>query len=342
MTARVVRHQPSISRREYVYRGRGWRSAASWVGTAYRLWRDIAFGRVTSLYLVCSRSNGGFLRDVPALLAARAGARTIVHAHGSDIIGLLANRRLSPLARALYARCEIVVPSTHLVAPLRAVTPARIHLCENYFAGDLGEKTIDPPAHERFTVLWNSNVMASKGFFDLAEAIRQVRREGLAMRLISVGQPIGDEEMPGSGAERRLDALSTEEWFDYHGKVEPTVVTALAGEADVICLPSRYSSECQPLAIIQAMCAGKAIIVSDIPALRATLRDYPAHLVPVRSVAAIADALRDLYRRKQADPAAFMSSRKEVAAAARERFSVERFDREMAAILLSDTTAISS
>lgn len=336
VTARVVRRQPAIKWCEYVYRGVGLGCMASWAGGIFRLWWDIAFGRVKTLYLVCSRSNAGFLRDMPALMAAWAGVRTVVHAHGSDITDLLSNREISALAKAFYARCEIVVPSTHLLEPLRKMTTAPIHLCENYFTGDPRDEVAKPDTLPGLlTIFWNSNVMASKGFFDLAEAVRQVCGEGIAARLISIGHPLGDEEMPASDAQRRLDTLLNEEWFDYRGRVEPAVATALAKEADVVCLPSRYSSECQPLAVIQAMCAGKAIVVSEIPALRATLRDYPAHFVPVRSVAAIVDALRDLFREKQTNPAAFASSRKDAAAAARERFSVERFDREMATILQS-------
>lgn len=333
VTARVARNQPAVTWREYVYRGAGLRSLITWAGAVLRLWRDIALGRIRTLYLVCSRSNGGFLRDIPALLAARAGVRTAIHAHGSDIVDLLASRRLSPLARALYARCELVVPSTHLVESLRVLTAAPVHLCENYFAGDLGNGAMNSSDHDALTILWNSNVMASKGFFDLAEAIRQLREEGLPVQLVSIGQPLGDEEMRESETRCRLDALSALEWVDHRGKVAQGKAIALLAEADVVALPSRYSSECQPLAIIQAMCAGKAIVASDIPALRATLRDYPAHFAPVRSVAAIADALRELHRLKQADLIAFASSREKAAAEARARFSAERFDREMAAIL---------
>lgn len=332
VTARVVRSQSAIKWREYVYRGVGLRSMASWARAVCRLWWDIAFGRVKSLYLVCSRSNGGFLRDVPALLATWAGVRIVVHAHGSDIVDLLSDRRISPLARGLYANCEIVVPSTHLLEPLRRVTAAPVHLCENYFSGTSKNKNkADQSNAAMLTVLWNSNVMASKGFFDVLKAVQQIHAEGLTVRLISVGQPLTDEEMSATEAERCLKAFSAEKWFDYRGKVTPAAVEALSSVADIICLPSY--SECQPLAVIQAMCAGKAIVVSDIPALRATLRDYPAHFAPVRSVFAIADALRDLYRQKQADPDAFASCREDAAVAARNRFSVDRFDREMAAIL---------
>jgi hypothetical protein len=58
--------------------------------------------------------------------------------------------------------------------------------------------------------------------------------------------------------------------------------------------------------------------------------------VPVRSVEALADALHELHGQWQADPTTFASSRKAAAVAAHARFSVERFDREMTAILAGD------
>jgi glycosyltransferase involved in cell wall biosynthesis len=187
------------------------------------------------------------------------------------------------------------------------------------------------------TVFWNSNVMASKGFFDLADAVRQVRDDGFPVRIVSVGQPRGDSEMNGREVARRFHALLVHEWLDYRGSVDQALAIKMAAEADVICLPSR--SEAQGIAIIEGMCAGKALVVSDIPALRATVGDYPAWFVPVRSVEAIAEALRELCRRKQMNPAAFAGSLKEAAAAARERFSAERFDRDMAAILRLELAA---
>lgn len=335
VTARVVRHQDTVSWREYVYSGAGLRMISTWAGAGLRLWRDIVLGRVRTLYLVCSRSNGGFLRDVPALLAARVGLRVIVHVHGSDIVDLLSARRLSPLARALYARCEIVVPSAHLLEPLREVTSARLHLCENFFFGDFPVSTAGatPPDPATLTVFWNSNVMASKGFFDLSGAVRQVSEEGLDVRLIAIGRPLGDEEMSLEEATQRLEELRNCDWFHYHGPADQATTMALTAYADVVCLPSRYSSECQPLAVIQAMCMGKAVIVSDTPALRATLGGYPARFVSVRSSDAIVEVLRQMLRQKQADPSAFAAGRQEATSVARTRFATARFDEEMATIL---------
>jgi glycosyltransferase involved in cell wall biosynthesis len=133
---------------------------------------------------------------------------------------------------------------------------------------------------------------------------------------------------------RRLENLKSTEWFDYRGKVDHATAIALTAQADVISLPSRYPSECQPLALIQGMCAGKAIVVSDTPALRATLGAYPAVFVPINSVQAIVVTLRQLLHQKRSDSLAFNSRPNTAAAAALARFDVGRFDYEMQAILL--------
>lgn len=332
VTARVVRCQPTIRWHEYIYRGLGMRSVATWAAAAFRLWKDIAFRRLDMVYLVCSRSNGGFLRDVPALLVARTGLRVVVHAHGSDIVDLLSDRWISPLARVLYRGCEIIVPSTHLVQPVKDITGVEPHLCENYFANSSGFIVSSLPREDdSLTVLWNSNVMASKGFFDMMEAVRRLRQTGRRVLVLSLGEVLGDDELSQAETARRFAEMQESDWFDYRGKVDQAVAIALTGEVDVVCLPSRKES--QGIAVIEGMCAGKAVVASDIPALRATLRGYPAHFVPVRSVDAIVEALCELYELKLKDPVAFASSRLTPAAVARERFAATRFDREMAAIL---------
>jgi len=334
VTEHVVSGGPGSSWREHVYRGVGWRSFSSWLRASFGLWRDIARGRVKTLYLVCSRSDAGFVRDIPALLAARAGVRTIIHAHGSDIVDLLARRRVSPLARKLYAHCEIVVPSEHLLEPLEDVMGCSPHLCENYQQASPTPKDASSNSNE-LVVCWNSNVLASKGFFDLADGIALARDGGLQVRLVSMGQAMADAEMGREEVCCHLETLRSQDWFDHRGPLDPSACNAVVSEADVVALPSRYSSECQPLAVIQAMCAGKAIIAADTPALRATLCGYPAHFVPVGSPEAIATVLQALLDQKLKNPLAFPAECEAAAETARKRFSVERFDREMRSILLS-------
>lgn len=320
-------------RQEYIYQSAFSPAAiASWFRATFRLWRDIAFRRTSTLYLVCSRSNFGFVRDIPALLAACAGTRVVVHAHGSDIAELLLSRPVSWLAKKLYARCELIVPSSHLMGLLECVPLAAVIVCENFAGTQSNRQTArmtESALTARLKVLWNSNIMASKGVFDLLEAVQILCADGTPIELRVIGSAISDEEMNAQEAEAALACFAESDGFSYLGRVPPNRAEEMVFETDVIALPSRYSSECQPLAVIDAMCAGRAVIVADTPALRATVGDYPVEFVPMHSIDAIVGALRKLSEEKMAHPDAFFAKHANPAAMARKRFSSERFDRQM-------------
>lgn len=331
VTARVFDHQP-VDWSQHICRTGGITTLTSWLTAFVTLWMALVRGNTGAVYLVCSRSNAGFFRDIPALILAVSSVPVVVHAHGSDIAGLLKDRWISPLARVLYRRCELIVPSEHLVPLLEDVQLRKLHVCENFSSVD-GDTTPNEARSRRkpLHVLWNSNIMSSKGFFELAEAVRQANEAEAEILLTSIGGPVADVEMARDEIEERIAALHRFSWFQYLGPVSPKRAAALVSDSDVVALPSRYITECQPLAIIDAMCAGKHVIVSDTPALRATIGDYPAKLVSSCSVEDIRNALDELVAPATGAFAAGVMI--EAAAAARRRFSVRRFDRQMSEIL---------
>lgn len=289
-------------------------------------------GRLSVLYLVCSRSNAGFVRDLPAYFSRFAGVRVIVHVHGSDVVDLCRKPWIGPFARALFSRCELIVPSAHLLAPLRDLGVRHVHLCENFAdhgsvriqSAELPTTAVDGP----WRILWNSNVMASKGFFAVAEAVRALAVGGTPVRLVTLGRPIGDETMNQHACYEALKRLEGQTWMDHRGSVDRLTAMQLLQEADVVCLPSHYISECQPLSLIEAMCAGRKLVIADTPALLATTGDYPCKKVSGPVASEITLALRHAMEEPASDEAL-----QAAATHARERFSPERFDRDMARLL---------
>lgn len=332
VTRQVVNSQTRVTWRKAIYvAGSGGGAVASVLVAAIRLWVAIMTRRSTSAYVVCSRSTGGFIRDLPALILAQIGIRTIVHVHGSDIVDLLTRRRLSRLARWLYRPCVLVVPSGHLVEALDGLRFHSVHLCENFLPASGSASTLSQlQSDEGLLVVWNSNILASKGFFALAEGLRKTVCFKVPIRLVAMGAPMADAEMSLAEAEARLTDLRNEPWFKYLGPVSPEVAAATVANADLVALPSSYASECQPLAIIQAMCLGKQILIADTPALRATVGDYPSLVLDDSSPETIARALMIAVEERKRDAQA----RQQAALAAQDRFSVERFDRRMEEILL--------
>lgn len=296
---------------------------ASTCGAALKLWWAILFRRHRLVYLVCSRSVPGFLRDFPALLAALVGVRVVVHAHGSDLPDLLTNGLVGWLARRLYRRCEIIVPSSHLLSPLATLGCIRVHLVENFAQPNLGENPV-PVSGQPFTILWNSNVIASKGIRELVEATRRVGETGFDLKLIILGRPIGDGEASADEMQAYLNDIEGLEWVERRGPVSPEESARAASSCDLVALPSRYPSECQPLALIQAMCSGRRIVAGDTPALRATLGAYPARFA-IPKAGPIAEALFVAIRDPEPGPSDV--------AIARARFAPSRFDALLASIL---------
>ncbi|MBV7410710.1 glycosyltransferase family 4 protein [Maritimibacter sp. DP1N21-5] len=237
------------------------------------------------------------------------------------------------MARWFYRSCHIIVPSEHLRMPL-APYARSVQVCENFYAGSVGSiGEGSKVAPDVLTVLWNSNIIASKGFFEVFASVQDLRACHLPVNLVSLGALVADEELVSEALKQRFSDLGVPAWFDYRGPQSHARTVELLEQADVVCLPSRYNSECQPVAIIEAMCAGKAIVASEIPALRSTLADYPAEFVPVHSVDAISSALCALAREKARDPDGFDGARAQFAADARKRFAKARFDFEMKAVL---------
>lgn len=331
VTSRVVALLGDAETQAFVYRGERLKSIVSWAWAAMRLWASLPARRVQMLYLVCSRSTAGFLRDLPAYVTRLFGVRVLVHVHGSDIIDLCRRPGIGLVARSFLSRCELIIPSVHLLAPLRDLGMRQIHLCEN-FSEYLAPVSSPPPrptqVEPRLSVLWNSNVMASKGFFAVADAIKSLVDEGESIRLVVLGRPIGDEVMDLRACQRAFSRTLLQSWIEYLGPVDRPTAMRLLHEADVVCLPSHYSSECQPLAMIEAMCAGRQLVIADTSALRATAGDYPCVKVSGPVASEIALALRFVMEQLPSDEAL-----QSAATQARQRFSPERFDRDMARLL---------
>lgn len=334
VTARAAALLRRKGSKEFTYRGAGLSMLWTWLRSSAGLWWTTFFGRVDTLYMVCSRSNFGFLRDLPAYLIRWLGVRVVVHVHGSDIVDLIQRRGIGWLAHKLLSKCELILPSHHLVGPLQRLGISQLHVCEN-FAVDPQPGTprggwSSPVATDRraLSVLWNSNIMASKGFFMVADAVAAMHNDGQPVTLVALGSAMADNLMSIEEVQQKLEALEQAPWFEYRGSVDRIASVRALGDSDVVCLPSTYSSECQPLAVIEAMCAGRRLLVARTPALLATVGEYPCETVSVIDAKSVREALGQLAAHPPTASILDAASAK-----ARIRFSPTRFDSELSLIL---------
>ena len=247
------------------------------------------------IYLVCSRSFFGFIRDLPILLISKFGYRVIVHVHGSDFKNIFVNKYISSLAKFLYKNCEIIIPSNHLRNDIKENLFKKVYLCENFVDQDLANYddkiNLITIKDEVFNVLWNSNIISSKGFFETLEAIDFLNNKGYNIKFFVLGEPLGDLELSRQNVIEKLNLYNQKRWFDRHKVVKRINLKKILLNVNAVILPSSYPSECQPLSIIEGMIFCKHIIIKNTKALKNTIGNYPAELVE-RDKLIIANALK--------------------------------------------------
>jgi glycosyltransferase involved in cell wall biosynthesis len=153
---------------------------------------------------------------------------------------------------------------------------------------DAARRDLDLPTGERL-VVYTGHLYANKGADVLARAMREVP----GARALVVGGLEGDR--------RRLERIVRDEGLEnvrLVGHVSPDRAARFQSAADVLVLPTRpiddnarrYTS---PLKLAEYRAAGRPIVASDVPSLRAWLtHDETAWLVPPDDPAALAAGIR--------------------------------------------------
>jgi glycosyltransferase involved in cell wall biosynthesis len=155
------------------------------------------------------------------------------------------------------------------------------------------ERRWTPRPPDGATVGYAGHLYAWKGVDVLIEAIARLPQA----RALIVG---GHEQEPDLGRVRGLARrLGLEERITFTGLVPPMSVAGLLEKATILVLPNLPSATSStftsPLKLFEYMAAGRAIVASDLPALREILRDGGnALLVPAGDPDALAAAIRRL------------------------------------------------
>ena len=139
------------------------------------------------------------------------------------------------------------------------------------------------------TVVMPTRLLRDKGIVEFVEAARLLRSRGIAARFVIAGEP--DPLNPASVSLDDIQAWITEGLIEHPGYVAD--MPGLLARSHVVCLPSYR--EGLPKSLTEAAAAGRAIVTTDVPGCRETVRDgYNGFLVPARSVSELAAALERL------------------------------------------------
>ena len=186
------------------------------------------------------------------------------------------------LERALVRRAAdaVVAVSDPLAAELRAAGLPGVRCIEGFAADPDGEPS--PPGRD---VVYLGQLIPAKGVTDLIEAFATVvgDRSGVALRIAGAGHQ--EAEL------RRHAGRIAGDRVRFEGHLDEDGVRRLLEDAAVVAVPSK-GAEGSSMVAIEAMLAGRPVVVTDLPALRRLVDDgVHGSVVPVGDPRALAAAL---------------------------------------------------
>jgi glycosyltransferase involved in cell wall biosynthesis len=331
-----IEHVDTADRRTIENIGRiDWKNIQLALGAVWRTWRLARRFRPDVCYLPISQGAPGFARDALFTFAARwSGAAVVWHLRGG-YFKEFHDRAPAPLRWFIRFACRRVARVIVLGESLRrlfdglvpkervVVAGNGINLDEEARAGladgwaERARRAAEAPGAIR--VVYLSNLMASKGLFELLDAFKALLKEQPGARLSIAGAPYDpgiEEKLAAALRDPELRGSDGEAAAEWLGVVGGRSKWRLLGASDVFALPTYYDNEGQPWSIIEAMAARLPVLSTDHAAIAETLGDdlavcdKPAGvasamegaaglLVPKRDVDVLAEALRLLAARPE-------------------------------------------
>lgn len=233
--------------------------------TFLAVWRERRFADV--IYLNVSQSIAGNIKDlILYLICFRELSRVVIHLHGgAGMKSIMASPVLGGINRWFISRLggAIVLGESHVPIFAEALPRHRIHIVPNCVEDFLFVEPADVArkfeAAQPLRVLFLSNLAPGKGHEELLTAYASLNDEQRhAIRLDIAGAFMSEKQ--GRDFLRRIEGMPG---VQYHGVVHGEDKRRLLAAAHVLCLPTYYPFEGQPISILEAYAAGCALITTD-------------------------------------------------------------------------------
>lgn len=260
------------------------------------LLRLLATARPDVVYVPIAQNTLGLLRDATFVLPALAARRRVVlHVHGSGLRAYhdAAGPAMRRLLRAMLGGARRVIVLGERLRPMLdgLVEGDRIAVLPNGADDPFGGAPDRSSRTGPVRILYLGNLIRTKGFLDVMEAVGILRRKDLPVELHLAGDFLSD-------ADRRAAAdlgAALGSAVTFHGVVTGTAKTELLRSADLFCFPSYYPNEGHPYVVVEAMAAGLPVVATSHATIGDTVLDgRTGILVAPRDPRALASALEPL------------------------------------------------
>lgn len=248
----------------------------------------LAASTKSRVYLTIAQSKEGFFRDVFFIWISALFSRPIVlHLKGGNYGNFYSEQSniLKLLIRATLKRAEkILVLSKRLdhIFDFEPQLRAKIFVVENGITFNPPKSIDSRKFGKKFKLLYLSNLIESKGYFDVLRAAKLLAEENISFHVDFAGEFMNnkDDTSNASVEEKKqnfLDYISANnlgQYVQYHGIVSGENTKHLLMSANAMVLATNYDNEGQPVSMIEALAYGVPIIGTNYRAIPDMLIDH--------------------------------------------------------------------
>lgn len=271
--------------------------------TVFWILHKLLFNKIDVVYFTCSRSFLGSIKDVLLInLASCKNIRLINHLHGSDFYDFLHH---SPkwYQKILFYTYNKVDTSIVLLDSMKSqfkdFGDMSIEVVSNFYDNELDD-VVEQKDKKKINLLYLSNIMKSKGIFELIEAFDVLSVKYSNVNLTIAGGFINDEyQSIDELKEKFYKKINKNGRIRYVGKVFGKEKAIFLQKSDIFVLPSYYKSEAFPISIIEAMRCGNAIVSTDYKYLPEVVQDKNGILVKTKSIKSLVAGIEKLLSSKE-------------------------------------------
>jgi glycosyltransferase involved in cell wall biosynthesis len=297
-------------------------------------------------YLALTTTGAAFFKDILIVMLLRAfNIKRIYHLHNRGV-SLKRNNFLYRISyNFVFKNAEVILLSDRLYHDIQEFVPKnKIYICPNGI-DDLAKQNAksviieedlllaetnshsSENSNKTAQLLFLSNLIESKGVFDLLEACALIKAKGISFKCTFIG---GESDISSNQFMNRINMLDLAEHVVFEGKKYGKDKELAYQKADIFVFPTFYSNECFPLVLLEAMSYGLPVVstyeggIQDIVEINVT-----GLLVEQRNVADLAGKLEFLIQNPDVAKKMGISGRKKY----EREFTLDRFENKLKEIL---------
>lgn len=284
------------------------------LGQVFKFWIIFLYKLIINppdmVYLTVAQSKIGFLKDCYFIILTKIfRKKCVIHFHGGyfGVVYPQANFLLKCFFKYVFKKVDGVIVLTESLKPMikDLVKEEKIEVIANCAGRSLvlnkieRQRVFDKISNTQsgnFTVLYLSNFIKEKGYFDVLKAALKLKGCG-KIKFIFAGA--WENEGDKKAAEKFIRENNLEVIVNFAGSVSGRLKKKLLLESDAFVLPTYYPIEGLPVSILEAMACGLPVITTDYRGISDAVSDKEnGFFVAAQNFLEISEKIKILYANK--------------------------------------------